>query len=176
MSVRSTWLLWGCLVLNCREMAPSRCAADETWKQPLAQKERVIEEGIRKRHNIQGLYPSMVEIPRVGDAIDTSTTNPFADIQHAVCWTANYLAGLSYKYAFLRDSQAPEEVVQDAKRRVDEVFEAVYRCQLVTGVRGLQARGYLLGHGETYAERGEFQQTALLASRTCRQPSLPVGW
>ena len=153
MHTRQVALCAAFLIAAVSNRASRRCVADETWKQPLAQKEQVIEEGIRKRHNIQGLYPSMVEIPRVGDSIDTSTTNPFADIQHAVCWTSNYLAGLSYKYALLRDSHAPEEVVRDAKRRVDEVFEAVYRCQLVTGVRGLQARGYLLGHGETYAER-----------------------
>lgn len=153
MHTRQVALYVAFLLAGCLARTHQACMADETWKQPLAQKEQVIEEGIRKRHNIQGLYPSMVEIPRVGDSIDTSTTNPFADIQHAVCWTSNYLAGLSYKYALLRDSHAPEEVVRDAKRRVDEVFEAVYRCQLVTGVRGLQARGYLLGHGETYAER-----------------------
>ena len=33
------------------------------------------------------------------------------------------------------------------------MFEAVYRCQRITGRRGLQARGYLLGHGEVYDER-----------------------
>jgi len=153
MHTRHVALFGAFLFVGCLEVSFRWCAADETWKQPLVQKEQVIEEGIRKRHNVQGLYPSMVEIPHVGDSIATSTTNPFADIQHAVCWTSNYLAGLSYKYALLRDSHAPVEVVRDAKRRVDEVFEAVYRCQLVTGVRGLQARGYLLGHGETYAER-----------------------
>jgi photosystem II stability/assembly factor-like uncharacterized protein len=127
--------------------------ADDSWKKPLVAKERAIEEGIRLRHNIQGLYPSMVEIPRTGDAIDITTRTPFADIQHAVCWTSNYLAGLSYKYAFLKASNATENQLLAARLRADEVFEAVYRCQLVTGVRGLQARGYLLGHGETYAER-----------------------
>jgi photosystem II stability/assembly factor-like uncharacterized protein len=127
--------------------------ADDSWQKPLAVKEREIEEGIRQRHNIQGLYPSMVEIPQSGDVIDITTTNPFADIQHAVCWTSNYLAGLSYKYAFLKNSGASADELADAKRRVDEVFEAVFRCQRVTGVRGLQARGYFLGHGETYAER-----------------------
>ena len=40
-----------------------------------------------------------------------------------------------------------------ARARADEVFEAVYRCQRITGRRGLQARGYLLGHGEVYDER-----------------------
>ncbi len=127
--------------------------ADDTWKQPLSVKEQKIEEGIRLKHNILGLYPSQVQIPRDGGPIDITTTNPFADIQHAVCWTANYLAGLSYKYAFLKKHDAPEEQLQDAKERADEVFEAVYRCQRVTGVKGLQARGYFLGHGETYAER-----------------------
>lgn len=128
-------------------------AADDTWKAPLDVKARAIEEGIQQRHNILGLYPSMVEIPTDGGPIDITTSNPFADIQHAVCWTSNYLAGLSFRCAFLEKSGAPEEQVAAARRRADEVFEAVYRCQRVTGVTGLQARGYFLGHGETYAER-----------------------
>ena len=41
--------------------------ADDSWKKPLAIKEREIEAGIRKRHNVLGLYPSMVEIPRSGE-------------------------------------------------------------------------------------------------------------
>ena len=127
--------------------------ADRTWKAPLGAKAERIEAGIQKRHNILGLYPSMVEIPRHGGPIDITTTNPFADIQHAVCWTSNYLAGLSFRVAFLEKSGAPQEEIERARRRADEVFEAVYRCQRVTGVRGLQARGYFLGHGETYAER-----------------------
>ncbi len=127
--------------------------ADNTWKQSLHEKEKLIEQGIQLKHNIMGLYPSRVEIPREGGPIDITTTNPFADIQHAVCWTANYLAGLSYKYAFLKKSGAPDEILNAAKERADEVFEAVYRCQRITGRRGLQARGYFLGHGETYAER-----------------------
>lgn len=139
--------LLGCLV------AVGAGAADETWKQPLDVKEAAIEEGILLKHNILGLYPSMVQIPPHGAPGDLTTTNPFADIQHAVCWTANYLAGLSYKYAVLKASGAPQEEIDAARARADEVFEAVYRCQRVTGVRGLQARGYFFGHGETYAER-----------------------
>jgi photosystem II stability/assembly factor-like uncharacterized protein len=126
---------------------------DASWRVPLAEKEQALEARAQLRHNILGLYPSLVEIPREGGPIDMTTTNPFADVHHAVCWTANYLAGLSYRYAFLKESGAPAEEVAAAKQRVDEVFEAVYRCQLVTGVRGLQARGYFLGHGETYSER-----------------------
>ena len=127
--------------------------ADQTWKAPLSVKAERIEAGIQRRHSILGLYPSMVEIPRDGGPIDITTTNPFADIQHAVCWTSNYLAGLSFCVAFLEKSGATKEDIERARRRADEVFEAVYRCQRVTGVRGLQARGYLLGHGETYAEK-----------------------
>ena len=91
------FLVWFVLVLN-------QTKADETWKRPLAEKAEKIEQGIQKRHNILGLYPSMVEIPVGSDTIDITTTNPFADVQHAVCWTANYLAGLSYRYAYLKKS------------------------------------------------------------------------
>jgi len=128
--------------------------ADESWKLPLNEKAKIIEDGIQKRHNILGLYPSMIEIPFDSDTIDLTTRNPMADIQHAVCWTANYLAGISYRYAHLKKSSADQEQIEAARRRADEVFESVYRCQLVTGVKGLQARGYFIGHGESYAERG----------------------
>ncbi|NOX52849.1 MAG: hypothetical protein GXP27_00110 [Planctomycetes bacterium] len=146
-------VLWVGLQVQVVGAAEEVSVADQTWKAPLAVKADRIEAGIQKRHNILGLYPSMVEIPPDGGPIDITTTNPFADIQHAVCWTSNYLAGLSFRVAFLEKSGAPKEEVEKARRRADEVFEAVYRCQRVTGVRGLQARGYFLGHGETYAEK-----------------------
>jgi len=122
-------------------------AADESWKLPLAEKEKILEKNCVERHNILGLYPSQVDVPF------DDTTLGYANIAHAVCWSANYLAGASYRYAFLKKSGAPAEEVAAAKARVDELFEGVYRCQLVTGVRGLQARGYAIGHGETYEER-----------------------
>ncbi len=126
---------------------------DETWKLPLTEKAEIIEDGIQKRHNILGLYPSMVEIPFDSDTIDITTRNPMADVQHSVCWTANYLAGLSYRYAYLKKSNAEPKQLEIARKRADDVFEAVYRCQRITGVRGLQARGYFVGRGESYAER-----------------------
>ncbi|MFA6240600.1 MAG: hypothetical protein WC655_06715, partial [Candidatus Hydrogenedentales bacterium] len=125
----------------------SAAADDESWRLPLNEKDRILEDNIVKRHNILGLYPSLVEVPRDGGPQDISTATPFSDVAHAVCWTSNHLAGLSYKYAFLKRSGAPAEQLAAAKKRVDEVFEGVYRCQRVTGVRGLQARGYFLGHG-----------------------------
>lgn len=135
-------------------------AADESWKLPLDEKERILEQNNVERHNILGLYPSQVDIPLDGSPVDQSTLGN-SNIAHAVCWTGNYLGGASYRYAFLKRAGAPEEEVEKARRRADELFEAIYRCQLVTGVRGLQARGYALGHGEAYEERGaEFFYTA----------------
>lgn len=137
----------------CHGVVAGFARADDSWKLPLSDKEIALERNIVRLHNILGLYPSMVEIPKDGGPIDITTANPHADVQHAVCWTANYLAGCSYRYAFLKKTGAPSETVAVAKKRADEVFEAVYRCQRITGKRGLQARGYFLGHGETYAER-----------------------
>ena len=130
------------------------CAAayDESWRLPLAEKERILEANIVERHNILGLYPSQVEVPLDDGPVDTSTRG-YANVAHAVCWTANYLAGASYRYAFLKKSGAPAEEIEKARARADELFEAVYRCQLVTGRRGLQSRGYVIGHGESYEER-----------------------
>jgi hypothetical protein len=127
-------------------------ATDDTWKLPLDVKEKAFEQNARDFHNIMGLYPSQVEVNLVTGKPDFSTLG-YCDIAHAVCWTSNYLAGCSYRYAYLKKSGAPKEVLEDAQRRADEVFEAIYRCQLVTGVRGLQARGYAIGHGEAYEER-----------------------
>ncbi len=131
----------------------SNLHAEETWRQPLLEKDRIIEEGIVAKHNILGLYPSLVQIPEPGQEFDLTTTNPFADVVHAVCWTSNHLAGASYRYAYLKKAGAPAEQIAAAKQRADELFKAVYRCQRITGTRGLQARGYFLGHGETYEER-----------------------
>jgi len=132
--------------------AAAAYGADESWKLPLAVKEAAIEKNIQARHNIMGLYPSQVVVDlETGEA--DYTTAGYCDIAHAVCWTANYLAGASYRYAFLKKSGAPEDQVDAARRRADELFEAIFRCQLVTGVRGLQARGYAIGHGESYEER-----------------------
>ena len=130
----------------------SSSGADESWKQPLAVKEAAIEKNIQARHNIMGLYPSQVVVDlKTGEA--DFTTAGYCDIAHAVCWTANYLAGASYRYAFLKKSGAPKAQVEAARKRADELFEAIFRCQLVTGVPGLQARGYAIGHGESYEER-----------------------
>lgn len=133
-------------------MATSAFAADDSWKLPLDVKEKAFEQNARDFHNIMGLYPSQVEVNLVTGKPDFSTLG-YCDIAHAVCWTANYLAGCSYRYAYLKKIGAPKEVLDDARKRADEVFEAIYRCQLVTGVRGLQARGYAIGHGEAYEER-----------------------
>ncbi len=127
--------------------------AGDSWRLPLEQKERILEKNNVERHNILGLYPSQVDLPMDGGPSDHSTLGN-GNIAHAVCWTANYLCGTSYRYAFLKKSGAPAEEIANAKARADELFESIYRCQLVTGVRGLQARGYALGHGESYEERG----------------------
>ena len=134
-------------------LAASLVFADDSWKLPLDEKERILEQLNLERHNILGLYPSMVDVPLDGSPVD-QTTRGNSNIAHAVCWTANYLMGASFRYAFLKKTGAPEDIVAAARARADELFEAVYRCQLVTGVRGLQARGYAIGHGESYEERG----------------------
>ncbi|MFA7693056.1 MAG: hypothetical protein WCX86_09180 [Candidatus Hydrogenedentales bacterium] len=132
--------------------ASDRGADEPSWKLPLQLKEKMLEENNVAHHNILGLYPSQVELPLDGSPVDISTRG-YCNIAHAVCWTANYLMGASYRFAFLKDSGAPAEEVGQAQARADELFEALYRCQLVTGVRGLQSRGYALGHGESYEER-----------------------
>ncbi|MCK5862125.1 MAG: hypothetical protein KAH38_06550 [Candidatus Hydrogenedentes bacterium] len=144
--MRSLSVIFLCVI------AMNAAGTDDSWKLPLDVKEKALEQNARDFHNILGLYPSQVEVNLVTGKPDFSTLG-YCDIAHAVCWTSNYLAGCSYRYAFLKESGAPKEVLDDARTRADEIFEAIYRCQLVTGVRGLQARGYAIGHGESYEER-----------------------
>ena len=101
-------------------------AFDVGWRKPLSTKEREIEANILQRHNILGLYPSMVEVPIDGSSVDITTSAPFSDAVHAVAWTSHYLAGASYRYAWLRQSGADQASVDQAKLRADEIFEAVY--------------------------------------------------
>lgn len=127
-------------------------AEDEPWRLPMAEKEKILEKNIQEKHNMLGLYPSQVEAPLDGGPVDYSTRS-YQNVAHSVCWTSNYLAGASYRYAYMKKTNAPKKEVSKALARADEIFEAVYRCQLVTGIRGLQARGYQFGHGESYEER-----------------------
>ena len=125
----------------------------ESWKLPLAEKAQIIEKNIIERHSIMGLYASRVIVPHDGGPGDYSTSTRFCDVAHSVCWTSKHLSGVCFKYAYLKNSGAAENEIEKVRLRADELFEAIYRCQLVTGIPGLQARGYLLGHGETYGER-----------------------
>jgi hypothetical protein len=133
-------------------LAGGATAADDSWKLPLHDKEQILERNNQKLHNILGLYPSQVEVPLDGRPVDNSTLG-IGNIAHSICWTSYYLAGASIRYAFLKKTGAPKAEVDEARRRADELFESVYRCQLVTGEPGLQARGYAIGHGESYEER-----------------------
>lgn len=150
-----TRMLCGLMLVLTVALAPSPAFAwdKNTWKQPLADKAATTDKNIRERHNILGLYPSNVQLPPKGMPMDITTTTPFSDVAHAVCWTSNHLAGSSYRYAYLKKIGAPAAEIADAKARVDQLFEAVYRCQRVTGEKGMQARGYFLGHGDVYEER-----------------------
>ena len=150
MTMRFLALLPVLIALLCAQAL--RAQTDDSWKLPLAEKAKLLEQNNVERHNIMGLYPSQVEVPLDGSPVNQSTLG-LSNIAHSIVWTAYYLEGLCYRYAFLKQSGAPPEEVAAARARADEVFESMYRCQLVTGVRGLQARGYALGHGESYEER-----------------------
>jgi hypothetical protein len=119
-------------------------AKDISWKTTLEKKTEIFENNVLERHWIDGLYPSSVEVPLDGSPVD-QTTQGSSNIAHSINWTSYYLGGQCYRYLFTKD-----EKVRD---HCNQIFEALYRCQLVTGVRGLQARGYAIGHGDSYEER-----------------------
>jgi len=126
-------------------MATTAYAKDESWKLPLDKKAEIFEKNVLERHWIDGLYPSSVDVPLDGSPVD-QTTQGSSNIAHSINWTSYYLGGQCYRYLFTKDEAVREHC--------NQIFEALYRCQLVTGVRGLQARGYAIGHGDSYEERG----------------------
>ncbi|MGQ9576642.1 MAG: WD40/YVTN/BNR-like repeat-containing protein [Thermoguttaceae bacterium] len=128
-------------------------AADDSWYQPLEVKAEILEQQVLKWHWIDGLYASQVEVPWNGAPVDHST-NGISNVMHTCCWTANHLAGESYRYAFIKKRGTPEQV-RAVREHVNAIFEGMYRLQKVTGVRGFQARGYLYGHGPTAEERSD---------------------
>ena len=127
-------------------MSGGAFADKDVWKVPLEKKSEIFEKNILEHHWINGLYPSIVQLPA------DFTTQGDANIAHSVCWTSNYLAGQCYRYLFVKKTGTKEDA-EAVRKHVEAVFDAVYRCQKVTGVRGLQARGYVFGHGESYEER-----------------------
>jgi hypothetical protein len=125
-------------------LSMAAAAADDSWRVPLSQKADIFERNVLERHWIDGLYPSSVEVPLDGGPVD-QTTQGSSNIAHSINWTSYYLGGQCFRYLFTQDPAVREHC--------NRVFEAIYRCQLVTGVRGLQARGYARGHGDSYEER-----------------------
>ncbi len=127
-----------------RQQGMDVAAEEDIWRIPLHEKAEIFEANILKNHWIDGLYPSIVEVPVEGGSVDQSTGG-YSNVAHSICWTANYLAGQAYRYRFTRK--------REVRRHAGRVLDAMVRCMQVTGVKGLQARGYVLGHGESYEER-----------------------
>lgn len=121
---------------------------ENSWKKPLNEKARMFEENILRNHWIEGLYPSIVELPPDGSPPDQHTTGN-SNIAHSCSWTGNYLAGQAYRYAFTKDPSVREHCweILRALRRLQELTRSS------TGKVGLLCRGYVLGHGPSYEER-----------------------
>jgi hypothetical protein len=115
---------------------------DGSWQKPLSEKEGILRQMIADRHDIEGLYPSMVTVI---DGQANHTTTGHADVSHSVHWTSQLLVGEIFRWKLTGDPADFE--------RVREVFDAVDRCQRVNGIPGLISRGYVYGHGPTYEER-----------------------
>ena len=124
--------------------APSPSVTDEGVDLPLWKKAEIFERNVLEKHWIDGLYPSSVEIPLDGGPVD-HTTSGSSNVAHSINWTSYYLAGQCHRYLLTRD--------EGVREHCSRIFRALLRLQQMTGIRGLMARGYLLGHGESYEER-----------------------
>ena len=135
-------------------------AAGEWWKdensgkKPLTEKARIFEANILRNHWIEGLYPSIVELPPDGNPPDQHTTGN-SNIAHSCSWTGNYLAGQAYRCAFTKDPAVREHCweILRALRRLQDLTHSL------TGKVGLLCRGYVLGHGPSYEERDNYEMS-----------------
>lgn len=125
--------------------AQTQAADRDSWKMPLCDKARILEKLIEDRHNIDGLYPSIVRIEKDG-SVDVTTTGD-SNVAHSVSWTSYYLCG-----EVLRDQLTQDPAVHE---RVKEIWHSVQRLHTITGVPGLMCRGYVKGHGPSYEERAD---------------------
>ncbi|HID56404.1 TPA: hypothetical protein EYP37_07730 [Candidatus Poribacteria bacterium] len=123
----------------------SYAEVDDSWRMPLRAKAEMFERNILRRHWINGLYPSTVDLPPGYTGPLDPTTQGKANVAHSINWTSYYLGGQCYRYLFTKD--------ENVREHCNKVFRAIYRCLQVTGVNGLLSRGYVLGHGPSYEER-----------------------
>jgi len=123
---------------------------ENSWKKPLVEKARIFERNVLRNHWIEGLYPSIVELPPDGSPPDQATTGD-SNIAHSCSWTGNYLAGQAYRYAFSKDPAV--------RAHCWEILRALRRLQDMTPQVGLLSRGYVLGHGPSYEERANYERS-----------------
>ena len=147
-----------------------------SWQKPLHEKAVFFERNTAARHNILGSFPSSVglippqhyagnqngawrQIVETGElppgwTFDHGTTG-LSNVAHTSSWTACLLTSQAFRVAFLRDKygqQSPE--YQEAYERADEIIGSIRILTLVSGRPGFLARGFALGHGISYEERG----------------------
>ena len=113
--------------------APLAQAVDKS--SPLSEKAAYLEQDLKDKHSLDGLYVSIVPVGTAG----RYTVNEGGNVIHAGVWTGRYLAGVGYQYAVTQDPKVREHGWQ--------ILKALRIQQEVTGKPGLLARGYVKGHG-----------------------------
>ena len=114
--------------------------------QGLAGKSRLLQDNLKERHLLDGLYVSIVPAPVPGVKLRHTVDEP-GNVIHSGVWTGRYLAGVGYQYAATRDPAV--------RRHGGELLHGLRVLQEVTGKPGLLARGYVKGHGPVAGfERG----------------------
>ena len=148
-----------------------------SWKKTLHDKAIYFEKNTKERHNIEGTYPSSVrlrpptkfyagsqenawktlnttgELPK-GWFVDHGTTG-LSNVAHTSSWTGNLITAQAFHVAYLRKSAGENSnEFKKAYERADEIISGIRILTLVSGQPGYLARGFALGHGPSYSERG----------------------
>ena len=114
--------------------------------QTLIEKSRILQNNLKERHLLDGLYVSIVPAVAPGVRLLHTVEEP-GNVIHAGVWTGRYLAGVGYQYAATHDASV--------RRHGGEILHGLHVLQAVTGKPGLLARGYVKGHGPVAGfERG----------------------
>lgn len=120
---------------------------DQKWRVALAEKERIIQQNIYERHDIEGTYVPMVPIPP-----DFTTTGNNGDM-HTSSWTGCYILSAGFRLGWARERGTAADV-EAALDHGGKILGGITMLSRISGTPGLLARYVVYGHGMGPEERG----------------------